>query len=317
MTQHTNQSIIIPVHGHIGMARECIASVLRTTTGSSEVIVIDDCSPEPFEPESEDERLRVLRLDAPAGFATACNVGAEIARGAQLIFLNSDTVTEGDWAERLLACGAEHSSRIVGARLFYSDGTIQHAGMCFSQHDGMPRHLYRGFPGDHPAVARDRRLRAVSGACIAVSRTLFQELAGFDTTFLNGFEDVDLCLRAAQHDAAVLYCGSTRITHLESVSLPMRKPPTVENASAFRERWGDTVAPDEFAYYVEDNLIAVTSDDVYPLQFAIDPLLGQAWNDETSLLVSRLLNTRSRQVFDLQKRIGYLTARLLDHGIEP
>jgi hypothetical protein len=97
----------------------------------------------------------------------------------------------------------------------------------------------------------------------------------------------------------------------------MRKPPTVENASAFRERWGDTVAPDEFAYYVEDNLIAVTSDDVYPLQFAIDPLLGQSWNDETSLLVSRLLNTRSRQVFDLQKRIGYLTARLLDHGIEP
>src|SRR5207249_1560523 len=96
--------------------------------------------------------------------------------------------------DRLLAEPPESCAlaAVVGRKLLYPDGTIQHAGMVSDQ-DGQPQHLYVGFPSDHPAVNKSRRFQMVTGGCFLITREAFDRAKGFDDEFVNGFEDVDLC----------------------------------------------------------------------------------------------------------------------------
>jgi GT2 family glycosyltransferase len=315
--------IIIPAHNHAGMTDACLRAVLTTIDADTEVVVVDDDSNPQLEcAVTTDSRVRVLRNETGLGFAGSCNRGAEGASAEFLVFLNNDTTPRAGWLEAMLRCADEDPKiGIVGCRLLYSDETVQHAGIAFSQADGEPRHIYRGFPGHHPAVLQVRRIQAVTGACLLIRRTLFEALGGFDSSYENGFEDVDLCLRAAQTGHAVAYCGEAVVSHLEAVS---RRPDSAapsgaesHNRSEFAERWAATIRRDEVSLYAEDGLITFTAGDIYPLQMTVAPELATAIGAETTAELAQLLNTRSRQVFDLEKEVGYLTARILDHGIQP
>jgi len=310
-------AVVIPAHGHPGLVRACVQSILRAPTRPAEILVVDDSSPEPIKPEDA-EGARLMRTESNLGFAGACNLGATCTTSDVIIFLNSDTEVAGDWIGDLLGC-MEPDVAIVGGRLLYRDGTTQHAGIIFSQEDGAPRHAYRGFPGDHPAVLRTRDMQAVTGACLLVRRSDFLP-DGFDEEYENGFEDVDLCLRMRDAGRRVVYCGTTEIVHLESVSI--RDAPTgpnrhSANRARFEQQWSKRIEPDEFSMYANDGLLRIRSHDVYPLSVWIAPELGVSESDGTSAEVAGLLNVRSQQVFDLEKEIGSLTTQLLDHGILP
>ena len=315
--------IIIPAHNHAGMTDACLRALLMTIDAGTEVVLIDDASDPPLAcVTTNDPRVSALRNKTGLGFAGSCNSGAEGATAEFLVFLNNDTTPHAGWLESMLQCvGEDPAVGIVGCRLLYSDETVQHAGIAFSQADGEPRHLYRGFPGNHPAVVQTRRLQAVTGACLLVRRTLFEALGGFDSTYENGFEDVDLCLRAAKLGHSVAYCGEAVVSHLEAVSRrPGSSAPSgaeSQNRSEFAERWAETIRRDEVSLYAGDGLIAFAADDIYPLQATLAPELATAIGEQTTAELAQLLNIRSRQVFDLEKEVGYLTARLLDHGIEP
>lgn len=313
-------SVIIPAHGHAGMTRACTESVLDTVPPSTpiEVVVVDDASMPPLAESAEwDPRVRIVRSEANLRFAGACNLGAAKCNAPNVLFLNNDVTPEPGWLEAMLAC-VNDGADMVGIRLEYADGTVQHAGICFSQADGMPRHVYRGFPGDHPAVVMTRDMQAVTAACFMTTRSAFEAVGGFDEGFVNGFEDVDLCLRASAMGSRIVYCGGAVARHLESVSVrlsPEQAGEIATNAARFRDRWPGT-HPDEIQRYVADGLLRIDADDIYPLTVAVDPLLGvpkAGLPDD----ISRLLNIRSRQVFDLEKDVGRLAAQLLDHGIEP
>jgi GT2 family glycosyltransferase len=315
--------IIIPAHNHAGMTDACLRAVLTTIDTATEVVLVDDASMPPLEyAATTDPRVHVLRNETGLGFAGSCNRGAEGASAEFLVFLNNDTTSHAGWLEAMLRCADEDPKvGIVGCRLLYSDETVQHAGIAFSQADGEPRHMYRGFPGNHPAVVQTRRLQAVTGACLMIRRTLFEALGGFDSTYENGFEDVDLCLRTAQTGHAVAYCGEAVVSHLEAVS---RRPDSTapsgaesHNRSEFAQRWAATVRRDEVSLYAEDNLVTFAAGDIYPLQMTVAAELATAIGEQTTAELAQLLNIRSRQVFDLEKEVGYLTARLLDHGIQP
>ncbi len=314
--------IIIPAHNHKGMTDTCLNTVLSTIDAKTEVVLIDDASSPPLEcSTTTDPRVREIRNKTCLGFAGSCNRGAEGATTEFLIFLNNDTTPHLGWHEAMLRCViSDPTVGIVGCRLLYSDATVQHAGVAFSQADGEPRHIYRGFPGNHPAVVQTRSLQVVTGACLLIRRTLFEALGGFDTTFTNGFEDIDLCLRADQAGHKVVYCGEAVVSHLESISRrPADTAPSAEethNRSKFAERWATTVRRDELSLYVEDGLITLAAGDVYPLHYSIATELATTVDEQTTAKLARLLNIRSRQVFDLQREIGFLTARLRDHGIE-
>ena len=318
-------SIVIPAHGHEGMTRACVESVLKTLdeTQTVEVIVVDDYSPVPIALTGiDDSRVRVVRTSENLRFSRACNYGASQASGRYLLFLNNDTAPKPGWLTAMVATAeADPMIGVVGARLLYRDGTVQHAGVAFSQRDGVPRHVYRGFPGDHPVVLRDRSFQAVTAACILIRSEAFATAGGFDGAYNNGYEDIDLCLRLRDAGYRTHYCGSAVVEHFESVSrrgeVENLDPAADPNLTLFLSRWADTTQRDELNVYADDGLLWVDSGEIYPLVMRCAEELAVVGDitDRTSLV--RLLNIRSHQVFDLEKEIGYLSSRLLDQGIEP
>ncbi|MGE3977471.1 MAG: glycosyltransferase [Nitrospira sp.] len=233
-------SIIIPVWNKLELTVQCLTALAAVTTESSyEVIVVDnhstDGTAEYLTSLSGD--VQIIRNQENLGFAKACNQGAKAARGKYLVFLNNDTIPLKGWLKALVSEVEGYSEvGIVGSKLLYPDGTVQHAGVVLNRSDGLPYHIYRGFPGDTPAVNQRREYQVVTAACLLIRQSLFMELGGFDEGFRNGFEDVDLCLKASERGAHVVYQPRSVLYHLESQT-PGRKQHDQTNATRLHERW--------------------------------------------------------------------------------
>jgi GT2 family glycosyltransferase len=295
-------SVVIPVHGKAQLTAHCL-STLRDELRERpdvEVIVVDDSSPDDTRFVVDAQAwVRLLRLDQQSGFAVSCNTGASASSGEYVVFLNNDTVGRPGWLDSLVAYADQHDEvGAVGAKLLYPNDTIQHAGIVMSS-DLLPRHVYRGFPADHPAVSRLRPFQAVTGACMLVRRRIFQKLGGLDEAFANGFEDVDFCLRLRASGHEVHYCAASVLTHLEAATRGEDAKAFRRNADLFLGRWRESIRSDELATYAEDGLIRIESGDVYPLRFTVSPELAVIETDQ--LEAFKLLGLRSHQVFDLLK----------------
>ena len=157
-------SAIVPTHERSTVLRRCLETLRAQEVDPSafEVVVVDDGSTPPLRDQLRQylDRIRVVTNPANSGFATACNNGAGVAAGRYLVFLNNDTVPLEGWLDALVRHAEEHpQAAVVGSRLLFPDRSVQHAGVVICQ-DRIPRHLYAGFPGDHPAVNRSRRFRS-------------------------------------------------------------------------------------------------------------------------------------------------------------
>jgi GT2 family glycosyltransferase len=311
-------SVIVPVHNRAGLSRRCLERVLAELPPACEVVVVDDASTDatPQLLAELGEAILPLRLQRNSGFATACNAGAAMARGEHLVFLNNDIEPESGWLEALLAYAGEHlAAEVVGARLLYPTGTVQHAGVAFGQ-DGYPHNLYAGFPGDHPAVVKSRRLQAVTGACMLVRRESFERLGGFDEGYVNALEDVDLCLRLGEGGGEVHYCPAATLVHLESASRG-REEKFEPSVARYRERWRDRVHRDDLGLYVEDGMIEVEYPDAHPLRISVSPLLAAIErSDRHEHALEPQLRAQGRQVADLQRELTRVVAELADRGVE-
>lgn len=307
-------SVIIPVYNLAAVTRRCLDQLLAGPAGRSdfEVIVADDGSRDstPQVLAGYEDRIRVVTHAKNAGFSTTCNDGAAIAGGRYLVFLNNDTVPLPGWLDALVDhAEANPSAAIVGSKLLYPDGSIQHAGMVFDA-DRHPRHIYVGFPSDHPAVNKSRRFQVVTGGCFLVTREAFDRANGFDTAFVNGFEDVDLCLRLGELGYEVRYCHESVLFHLESIS-EGRSLHDDRNHRLYVTRWRDRVQVDDWRYYIDDGLIRVTYPASCPLRFEIAPILGVVDQEGRHSEGDRLLALRSNQVRDLLKEnIGMMVKGL-------
>lgn len=246
-------SIIIPVWNKLELTAQCLTALSAVTTEPSyEVIVVDngstDGTAEYLSTLSGD--VQIIRNQENLGFAKACNQGARAARGQYLVFLNNDTIPLKGWLKALVSeVDGYPEVGIVGSKLLYQDGTIQHAGVALSRVDGLPYHIYMGFAGDTPAANQRRECQVVTGACLLIRRSVFRQLGGFDEGFLNGFEDVDLCLKAGARGQRVVYQPRSVLYHLESQT-PGRKLHDDSNAKRLLERWGSNWwLPDEDLHY--------------------------------------------------------------------
>jgi GT2 family glycosyltransferase len=301
-------SIVVPVHNRASLTATCLDAILGGMVPAGEVIVVDDASTDSTLEvlAGYADAVEVVRLPSNVGFARACNEGARVAKSDLLVFLNNDTEPVPGWAEALAAYADEHTSAaVVGAKLVYPTGAVQHAGVVIGQ-DGYPHNLYAGFPVDHPAVNRSRRLQAVTGACMLVRRPAFEEAGGFDAGFLNALEDVDLCLRIGEAGGEVHYCHEAVVTHLESASRG-KQDRFRQSVELFRERWRDRAPRDDLAVYAEDGLIEVEYADSYPLRLSVSPRLA-AVADGREPEVEGLLEAYARQVSDLLAEVVRLTA---------
>jgi GT2 family glycosyltransferase/SAM-dependent methyltransferase/Flp pilus assembly protein TadD len=248
-------SIIIPVYNNLELTKQCLTALASVTTGVDyEVILVDNGSTDGTAAflQTLQGDVRIIRNDENRGFAKACNQGAKEARGKYLVFLNNDTIPQSNWLGPLVQeVDGQPDVGIVGSKLLYPDDTVQHAGVVFSR-DGAPYHIYRRVPADSPAVGKRREFQAVTAACLLIRRDLFEAVGGFDEAFVNGFEDVDLCLKVRGIGFRVIYQPRSVLIHLEGQTLG-RKAGEADNYRLLRERWSNLLwLEDEDLHYHTD-----------------------------------------------------------------
>jgi GT2 family glycosyltransferase/glycosyltransferase involved in cell wall biosynthesis/Tfp pilus assembly protein PilF len=235
-------TIVVPVFNGAALTEKCLYGIAGNTgegpqTPEYEVVVVDNGSEDwtMYLLHAMEGDIRVMSNDRNLGFARACNQGTAESQADYLLFLNNDTVPHQDWLAPMVAVAdADPQVGIVGARLLYPDGTVQHAGLHLV--NGIPDHQFRGVAGDDPQVLQYRDLDMVTGACLLIRRDLFEALGGFDAQFLNGVEDVDLCLRARDRGFRVVYCPDAVVDHHEAQS-EGRFDHVQANVERFLSRW--------------------------------------------------------------------------------
>jgi GT2 family glycosyltransferase len=309
----TKSTVIIPVFDQAALTKQCLETILGRE--DCEVIVVNDRSTDGTAELLADfgARIKVITHRHNSGFAKSCNDGAAAARTKYLVFLNNDTIPQPGWLLGLEHYADQHPrATVVGAKLLYPVNTIQHAGVVICQ-DRYPRHIYSGFPGNHPAVNKSRRFQIVTAACMLVRRKIFEVAGGFDMKFRNGFEDVDLCLRLGERGHEIHYCAQSVVQHLESVS-PGRFKRDKDNVALYRERWLPHVQPDDIRYYLEDGLLKVSYEGTFPIQLEVSPELAVLNTDARENEAETLLAARARQVADLTRQNTCLALELGRQG---
>jgi GT2 family glycosyltransferase/2-polyprenyl-3-methyl-5-hydroxy-6-metoxy-1,4-benzoquinol methylase/tetratricopeptide (TPR) repeat protein len=256
-------SIIIPVFNKLELTQQCLMSLAEVTTGTSyEVVIVDNHSTDGTAEflETVGGDVQVLRNATNLGFAKACNQGARAARGKHLVFLNNDTIPKAGWLDPLIQEVYSHDDvAVVGSKLLYPNNTIQHAGVVISRLYQTPYHLFLGFPENLPAVNTRREFQVVTAACMLVRKETFEEVGGFDESFVNGFEDVDLCLKIRQLGKKVVYQPKSCLYHLESQT-PGRKTHDAANADRLLARWehqwlvDEDIMAEQCGYFIQQNI---------------------------------------------------------------
>ena len=246
-------SIIIPVFNQVDYTRQCLAALIEHTPSELyEVIIVDNGSTDGtgnFLATLEGD-VKLITNAQNRGFSKACNQGAQAAAGAYLVFLNNDTVPHEHWLTELIdVADALDDVAVVGSKLLYPDGTIQHAGVVTP-----PDHLYHFMRGNFPPANKPRDFQIVTAACLLIRRDIFLALGGFDETFINGGEDVDLCLKIREHGYRVFYNPRSVLTHYESVS-EGRHNHLQHNLDLLEKRYAQTVKLDREDYLKQDGFV--------------------------------------------------------------
>ena len=237
-------SIIIPVYNNVLLTKNCLYSIFEVTQESDfEVIVVDNNSQDgtaEFLLNEVGPRIKVIHNNENLGFAKACNQGALQASGDYLLFLNNDTVvTTEDWLAKMLEpFSKDKLIGIVGCKLLYPDNSIQHAGVGFLDKNGEyePVHVYRGDSRYSKNVMFSQEIQAVTGACLLIERNLFSDVEMMDEGYINGLEDIDLCLKVKIKGYKVFYESAAEVYHLESQSAGRFKF-AHENIERFLNKW--------------------------------------------------------------------------------
>ncbi len=246
-------SIVIPNMDHPEDLRKCVDSIRKKTTWQNwEIIIVENNSSrdEIFryyqEITGSDPRIRVVRWDKEFNFSAVCNYGVSFATGEYVLLLNNDTevITPG-WLEEMLMFAQRGDVGAVGCMLYYPDDTVQHAGVIIGT--GIAAgHAFRGFPrgaeGYMSRLAVAQNVSAVTGACMMISRKVYDEVSGLDESFRVGLNDVDFCLRIRGKGYFIVFTPFAELYHFESKSRGLdeegRNRERFETEAAhFREKW--------------------------------------------------------------------------------
>ena len=227
--EHPLVSILIPSKDHIDVLDTCLKSILgKTSYDNYEIIIIENNSEldETFDyyqrtTERYANRLRVVYWPGEFNFSKLMNFGARHATGEYLLLLNNDTeVITPDWMSIMLGNCAREEVGIVGARLYYRDDTIQHAGVVLNNeaahHLGL--NIPRGQVGYFGLLDVQQNFSAVTAACLMTKKSVFEGVGGFTEELQVAFNDVDYCLKVREKGVLVVYDPRVELYHYESLS---------------------------------------------------------------------------------------------------
>jgi GT2 family glycosyltransferase len=217
---HMKASVIVLSWNGMDYLDDCLNAVLSQDYPDFEVIVVDNGSTD-GSPDLVAERfpqVQLVRNGRNLGFAAGNNVGLRAATGDVLVLLNQDTVVHDGWLAALVAAVDDPTVGIVGCKLLYPDGTIQHAGAYLHGARGESEHIGRYEPntGQHN---RPTDVDFVTAASIALRRSTLVKIGPLDEGFAPAyFEDIDWCYRARAAGLRIVYWPDATLTHFESVS---------------------------------------------------------------------------------------------------
>jgi len=189
-------------------------------------------------------------------FSRLINRGAELARGEILALVNNDIeAEEPGWLREMVSHAVRPETGAVGARLWYPDGRLQHAGVVLGLH-GVASHAFQRFP-PQPIAPMNRTFvlsqnySAVTAACMLVRKTVFDDLGGFDENLANNFNDVDFCLRLRERGLKMIWTPHANLMHRESASRSRdsgleESAQLPREATYMQEKWSEQLWRDPF-----------------------------------------------------------------------
>ena len=246
-------SIVIPNKDHVEDLRRCITSIEKKSTWKNyEIVVVENNSVEQsirdyYKELGSDPKVKIVTYEGGFNYSRINNVGVKETKGEYLLFLNNDTeVISPDWMEQLLMYAQRKDVGAVGAKLYYADNTIQHAGVVIGlgahrsaghTHYKMPReHL--GYMG-RLCYAQD--VTAVTGACLMVKKSIYEEVDGLDESFTISLNDVDLCLKIREKGYLNIFTPFAELYHYESKTRGMEEGEKLHRyereCAHFRDKW--------------------------------------------------------------------------------
>lgn len=248
-------SVLIPNMDHVQELKTCLNSLFsKTSYDNYEVLIIENNSTEPetfayYEAlQREHERVRIIRWEKAFHYAAMHNQAVMEAKGEYLLFLNNDVeIRNAGWMEEMLSHCQREEVGAVGAKLYYPDGTIQHAGVVIG-FGGVAGHLFAGTGGDQEgymaALVSVRQVSAVTAACMMTKKTLYRQVNGMDESFQVAYNDVDYCLKLRAMEKEIVFTPYARLTHFESKSrgledTPQKKKRLMREAKHFAAKWPD------------------------------------------------------------------------------
>ena len=280
-------SIVIPTRDQLPFLSRCIESLLeKTNYPNFEVLVVDNDSQTPEAQEFlaglaqlGTDQFRVLQAPGAFNFSRMNNLAVNEARGEFILMLNNDTAAlQPDWLTHMVRNALRDDVGIVGARLLYPDGRLQHAGVVLGLR-GPAEHPFLGLQATDPGylcrAQVQQNFSAVTAACLLVSKSLYQAVDGLDeTTFGVSYNDVDFCLRVGQTGKRIVWTPLATVLHEGSASQKNSIEATTEEMKVARftreqasmyHRWPKQIANDpaynpnlslaEHGYEIETNTL--------------------------------------------------------------
>jgi GT2 family glycosyltransferase len=253
-------SIVIATRDRRDLLQGCIESIsVKTDYPNYEIVIVDNGSREPgtlkyLEELKSRGGMRVMRDDGGFNFSRLNNLGVRESRGDYVLLLNNDIEVESpEWLSEMVSLAIQEGVGCVGARLWYPTGKLQHGGVILGL-GGYAAHAHRGMHRAHYGyfnrACLTHTMSAVTGACLLVRKSLYEEVGGFDEKELViGYNDVDFCLKVRAKGYRNLICAEADLNHYESASrgedLSGEKLLRFRNEGAvLRARWSDLLDRD-------------------------------------------------------------------------
>ncbi len=287
-------TIIIPTKDKVSILANCVESLfLKTAYKNFEVIIVDNNSEDPLthayyqKIKAENQQLSVLEFKPAFNFSAMNNLGVKHSKGEILILLNNDTsVINADWLNEMVGLCVRKETGAVGAKLFYPNGLVQHAGVFLFE--GNPgNHIYlhcmHNEPGYFNKLNLVQNYSAVTAACLAVRKEVYIAAGGLDEENLKiTYNDVDFCLKLIELGYQNVWTPFAQLVHYESLSRgndldEANLPRFKKEQSYMLKKWAGIIKNDPF---YNPNLGTETK----TTTFAFPPKQRYKWrnsNDET------------------------------------
>jgi GT2 family glycosyltransferase len=268
-------AVVIPTRDGAKLLAECLSGLRdKTDYPGVETIIVDNGSAAPdaldlLRQAAGWPRVTVLDRPGPFNYSALCNDAARTTKAPVLLFLNNDIVMlEPDWLKAMVRWAIKPDIGAVGAKLLFANGLIQHAGVVLG-FGGIAGHVYRRLPKDTRGylaqLTAPREVTAVTAACVAVERSKFESIGGFDAEHLPiDLNDIDLCLRIAERGWTNIWTPEATLIHRQSATRGIDSDPFAlyqKERTYFVQRWSHVIRDDPyfhpaFSLYAHDVALA-------------------------------------------------------------